>query len=321
MSGVDDAAQVGPVGGADRHGRRRARHLRFALAGGCRPRGGDGRQGLSRRVRQGDADPRPGTGARSARGRDLPRRHAPRWRPAAGQWWAGAERRRARQDGRPGAGACIRGLARHRLAWRVLPWRHRLACGGQREERFANVFAEHRIPTEGAEMSVRTGGSGPPLLLPHGYPQTHVRWHKIAAELAGCVTLVLADLRGASSAPPGDAEHKTYSKRAMAADCLAVMRALGHQRFMMGGHDRGGRVAHRLAADHPDAIWALIAIDILPTAEVWRRIMPERALSGYHWAFLAQPFPLPETLIGREPTYYLEHTLQSWAGPGGLSPF
>ena len=181
-------------------------------------------------------------------------------------------------------------------------------------------FAEHRIPTEGAEMSVRTGGSGPPLLLPHGYPQTHVRWHKIAAELAGCVTLVLADLRGASSAPPGDAEHKTYSKRAMAADCLAVMRALGHQRFMMGGHDRGGRVAHRLAADHPDAIWALIAIDILPTAEVWRRIMPERALSGYHWAFLAQPFPLPETLIGREPTYYLEHTLQSWASPGGLSP-
>jgi len=184
-------------------------------------------------------------------------------------------------------------------------------------------FAEQRIRTEGAEIFVRTGGSGPPLLLLHGYPQSHVCWHKIAAELARRVTLVLADLRGygASSAPPGDAEHHTYCKRAMAADCLAVMRALGHQRFMVGGHDRGGRVAYRLACDHPDAISALIPIDILPTAEVWRRITPERALSGYHWAFLAQPYPLPETVIGREPIYYLEHTLKSWAGSGDLSPF
>jgi len=184
-------------------------------------------------------------------------------------------------------------------------------------------FAEHRIKTDGAEIFVRTGGTGPALLLLHGYPQTHVTWHKIAPELARHVTLVLADLRGygASSAPPGDAEHKTYSKRTMAEDCLAVMRALGHERFMVGGHDRGGRVAYRLALDHPKAVRALIPIDILPTAEVWRRMTAERAVSGYHWQFLAQPYPLPEALIGKDPVYYLEHTLKSWAGPRDLSPF
>ena len=184
-------------------------------------------------------------------------------------------------------------------------------------------FAEHRIETDGAEIFVRTGGTGPALLLLHGYPQTHVTWHKIAPELARHVTLVLADLRGygASSAPPGDAEHKTYSKRTMAEDCLAVMRALGHERFMVGGHDRGGRVAYRLALDHPKAVRALIPVDILPTAEVWRRMTAERAVSGYHWQFLAQPYPLPEALIGKDPVYYLEHTLKSWAGPRDLSPF
>ena len=184
-------------------------------------------------------------------------------------------------------------------------------------------FAEHRIKTDGAEIFVRTGGAGPPLLLLHGYPQTHVCWHKIAPELARHVTLVLADLRGygASSAPAGDAEHKVYSKRAMAGDCLEVMRALGHRRFTVGGHDRGGRVAYRLALDHPEAVHALIPIDMMPTAEMWRRITAERAISGYHWAFLAQPYPLPETLIGKDPVYYLEHTLKSWTGPRDLSPF
>ena len=184
-------------------------------------------------------------------------------------------------------------------------------------------FAEHRIKTHGAEIFVRTGGTGPALLLLHGYPQTHVTWHKIAPELARHVTLVLADLRGygASSAPPGDAEHKTYSKRTMAEDCLAVMRALGHERFMVGGHDRGGRVAYRLALDHPKAVRALIPIDILPTAEVWRRMTAERAVSGYHWQFLAQPYPLPERLIAKEPVFYVEHTLKSWARSGTLSHF
>jgi haloacetate dehalogenase len=184
-------------------------------------------------------------------------------------------------------------------------------------------FAEHRLRTDGAEIFLRTGGSGPPLLLLHGYPQAHVCWHKIAPELARHATLVIPDLRGygASSAPPGDAEHETYSKRAMAQDGLQVMRALGHERFIVAGHDRGGRVAYRLALDNPEAVRALVPIDILPTAEVWRRITAERAIGSYHWAFLAQPYPLPETLIGHEPAYYLEHTLKSWAGPRDLSPF
>ena len=185
-------------------------------------------------------------------------------------------------------------------------------------------FAERRIKTTaGVEIHLRTGGSGPPLLLLHGYPQTHVAWHKIAPELARHCTLVVADLRGygSSSAPPGDAEHQTYAKRAMAEDCLAVMRELGHARFMVAGHDRGGRVAYRLALDHPDTVAALIPVDILPTAEVWRRTSAESMLKSYHWAFLAQPHPMPETLIGKDPVFYLEHTLKSWAKPRDLSPF
>ncbi len=184
-------------------------------------------------------------------------------------------------------------------------------------------FAERRIKTEGAEIFLRTGGAGPPLLLLHGYPQTHVCWHKVAPDLARHCTLVIADLRGygASSAPPGDAEHTTYSKRAMAEDCLAVMRGLGHQRFIAAGHDRGARVAYRLALDHPDAVTALVPIDILPTAEVWRRVTAESTIGSYHWSFLAQPKPLPETLIAADPVYYAEHTLKSWTKPRDLSPF
>jgi haloacetate dehalogenase len=184
-------------------------------------------------------------------------------------------------------------------------------------------FAERRAKTEGGEIFLRTGGTGPPLVLLHGYPQAHLCWHKVAPELARHYTLVIPDLRGygASSAPPGDAEHNTYSKRAMAEDCLAVMRALGHRRFMVAGHDRGGRVAYRLALDHPEAVAALIPIDILPTAEVWRRVTAESAVASYHWAFLAQPKPLPETLIAGNPVFYVEHTLKSWARTRDLSPF
>ena len=107
----------------------------------------------------------------------------------------------------------------------------------------------------------------------------------------------------------------------MAQDCLSVMRALGHQRFMVAGHDRGGRVAYRLALDHPDAVSALIPIDIFPTAEVWRRTSAESMLKSYHWAFLAQPTPMPETLIAKDPIFYLEYTLKSWAKSRDLSPF
>jgi haloacetate dehalogenase len=185
-------------------------------------------------------------------------------------------------------------------------------------------FAERRIEAAaGIAIYVRIGGSGPPLLLLHGYPQTHAMWHRMAPELARRCTLVIPDLRGygASSAPPGDEAHETYAKRAMARDCLTLMRELGHPRFMVAGHDRGGRVAYRLALDHPEAVAALIPVDIVPTAEVWRRLTADSAVKGYHWQFLAQPFPLPETLIVKDPLYYLEHTLMSWAGPRDLSPF
>jgi haloacetate dehalogenase len=185
-------------------------------------------------------------------------------------------------------------------------------------------FQEHCVAAAAnVEIHARIGGSGPPLLLLHGYPQTHAAWHRIAPELARHATVVLADLRGygSSSAPPGDAEHVTYSKRAMAEDMLAVMRSLGHRQFAVAGHDRGGRVAYRLALDHPQAVTALIPVDIIPTAEVWRRTTAESMLKSYHWAFLAQPRPMPETLIGKDPGYYLEYTLKSWAKSRDLSPF
>lgn len=184
-------------------------------------------------------------------------------------------------------------------------------------------FAHHRIETDGGEIFLRTGGSGPPLLLLHGYPMTHVCWHRIAHRLASQVTLVLPDLRGygASSAPPGDSAHTAYSKRAMAQDMRAVMRALGHSRFIAAGHDRGGRVAYRLALDHPECVRALVPIDILPTGEVWARLRWASALKSYHWAFLAQPHPMPETLINASPDFYLEHTLASWSSTRDLSPF
>jgi haloacetate dehalogenase len=185
-------------------------------------------------------------------------------------------------------------------------------------------FAERRIKTaDNVEIYLRTGGSGPPLLLLHGYPQTHAVWHKVAPELARHCTLVIPDLRGygTSSAPTGDAAHVIYSKRAMGEDCLAVMRVLGHRRFAVAGHDRGGRVAYRLALDHPEAVGALIPVDIIPTGEVWRRANAQWALRAYHWPFLAQPHPLPETLIGKDPLFYVEHTLKSWTKPRDLTPF
>jgi haloacetate dehalogenase len=184
-------------------------------------------------------------------------------------------------------------------------------------------FAERRVRTRGAEIHLRTGGRGPPLLLLHGYPMTHVTWHRIAGELARHCTLVIPDLRGygASSAPESDAGHLAYCKRVMAQDCLEVMRALGFQRFAVAGHDRGGRVGYRLALDHPEAVSAFIPVDIVPTAEAWRATDAERSIRAYHWAFLAQPHPLPERLIGKDPVFYVDHTLASWTKSGTLSHF
>jgi haloacetate dehalogenase len=177
-------------------------------------------------------------------------------------------------------------------------------------------FKEHRLKTRDAEVFFLTAGDGPPLLLLHGYPQTHVAWHAVAPLLVSNFSLVVPDLRGygESKGPPPDPEHHGYSKRAMAEDMLEIMNALGYERFMMAGHDRGGRVAYRLALDHPDCVSKLAAIDIIPTLNVWEMMDKDAALGTYHWMFLAQPSPIPERLIGHDPDFYLHHLLESWAG-------
>ena len=167
---------------------------------------------------------------------------------------------------------------------------------------------------ENINIAVCTKGDGPPLLLLHGYPQTGYIWHKIAPLLTKDFTVVVADLRGYgdSDKPPTSADHAVYSKRAMAADMIAVMATLGHQQFFVAGHDRGGRVAHRLARDYPQAVEKLAVLDIAPTAMMYDTTDMQFATSYYHWFFLIQPAPLPETLIGGNPEFYLRHKIGSW---------
>lgn len=179
-------------------------------------------------------------------------------------------------------------------------------------------FATRSIETRGAQIHCVVGGSGPPLLLLHGYPQTHAMWHRVAPVLAQSYTVLCADLRGYgdSSKPASDAAHAPYSKRAMAADMVEVMGALGFPRFRLVGHDRGGRVAHRLAADHPDAVERLAVLDISPTRIMYGATNQAFATAYYHWFFLIQPFDLPERLIGADPLYYLQRKLKGWASAG-----
>jgi haloacetate dehalogenase len=176
-------------------------------------------------------------------------------------------------------------------------------------------FETRRIAGAGAEIFCRIGGSGPPLLLLHGYPQTHAMWHKVAPRLAEKFTVVCADLRGYgdSSKPDSDAAHRVYSKRATAADMVAVMQALGYPRFRLAGHDRGGRVSHRLALDFPAAIERVAVLDIIPTLTLFNTVNQAVATSYYHWFFLAQPNPHPERMIGADPDYYLESKLRAWS--------
>lgn len=167
-------------------------------------------------------------------------------------------------------------------------------------------FKLDQIDVGEASLRVRHGGSGPPLLLLHGYPQTHMMWGQIAGELAKDFTVVAPDLRGygGSSKPPVSEDHEPYSKRAMARDAVALMAQLGFAQFDVAGHDRGGRTAYRLALDHPAAVRRLSVLDIIPTADVWRLADRRFALGYWHWSFLAQAHPFPEHFIAADPVHF-----------------
>ncbi len=186
------------------------------------------------------------------------------------------------------------------------------------------------IDTPEGNIFARIGGSGPPLLLLHGYPETHAMWHAVAPTFAAHFTVVAADLRGygRSFVAPSAADHRTYAKRAMAADMVVAMQQLGFDRFAVMGHDRGARVSYRLALDHPDAITRLVLLDILTTADVWATLDRRNALRMYHWMFLAQTSPLPEQLLAADPRDYLEGrfrrgttTLPAWLDPRVLADY
>lgn len=168
------------------------------------------------------------------------------------------------------------------------------------------------VPDSAGEVKlrVRHGGSGPPLLLLHGYPETHMMWAKVAEGLADSFTVVCPDLRGygGSTKPPSASDNETSSKRAMARDAVNLMAELGFDRFAVAGHDRGGRVAYRLALDHPAAVSRVSILDIIPTGEVWARADRRFAMGYWHWSFLAQAHPFPETLIGANPEAFLFST-------------
>ena len=166
-------------------------------------------------------------------------------------------------------------------------------------------FERRVIATNGAQINTVWGGSGPPLLLLHGSPQTHVMWHKVAPRLAESFTVVMTDLRGYgdSSKPAGGGTHAEYSKRAMAADQVEVMRSLGFDRFAVAGHDRGGRVTWRLAVEHPDVVTRAAVLDIVPLP--YSKLTNAFATEYFHWYFLIQPAPLPETLIERSAEFWV----------------
>ena len=187
---------------------------------------------------------------------------------------------------------------------------------------FLPGFMRHDVAAGDVRIRLETGGNGPPLLLLHGHPQTHVTWHKIAPRLAERFTVVAADLRGYgdSSKPEGGVRHANYSKRTMAADQVAAMRTLGFDRFSVVGHDRGGRVAHRMALDHPDAVERIAVLDIAPTATMYARTDKDFATRYFWWFFLIQPAPLPERMIGADPEFFLRKHIDGQSKtPGATS--
>ncbi|MDT3399089.1 alpha/beta hydrolase [Streptomyces sp. B1866] len=179
-------------------------------------------------------------------------------------------------------------------------------------------FETHDVDVDGVAVHAVTGGEGPPVLLLHGYPQTHAMWHRVAPALARRHTVVAADLRGYgdSGRPADEPGHAAYAKRAMAADLVGLMRRLGFDRFAVAGHDRGARVTHRMCLDHPERVTRAAVLDILPTRHMFATTDRALAQGYYHWFFLAQPDGLPERLIGGDPEYYLRTKLGRWSAEG-----
>jgi haloacetate dehalogenase len=182
-------------------------------------------------------------------------------------------------------------------------------------------FESHWIEVNGVKIMTRKGGSGRPLLLLHGHPQTHAIWHRVAQQLAKSFTVVMTDLRGYgdSSKPQGTPDHLNYSKRVMALDQIEVMRYFGFAEFDVLAHDRGARVAHRLALDHPKAVKRLVLLDIAPTLAMYEKTSNQFARSYWHWFFLIQPAPMPERLIEADPAAYVRDVLGRRSA--GLAPF
>lgn len=178
-------------------------------------------------------------------------------------------------------------------------------------------FTSIEVRTPDSSIFVSTGGSGPPLLLLHGFPQTHLMWKGVAPLLADRFTLVCADLcgYGRSGCPASPPDHSRYSKRAMAHELIDVMRQLGWPRFSVAGHDRGGRVAYRMALDHPERVERLAVLDVLPTGEVWDRADAKLACTFWPWSLLAQPEPLPERLVLGAPEAIVDNALGDWGSP------
>jgi haloacetate dehalogenase len=180
-------------------------------------------------------------------------------------------------------------------------------------------FSRAQLAVNGTMINAVRGGAGRPVLLLHGYPQTHAIWHRVAPVLAERFTVVCSDLRGYgdSGTPRSDESHEPYSKRVMAQDQLELMRTLGFERFALVGHDRGARVARRLALDHPDSVSRLALLDIVPTETIYGLLDQKRAITVWRYFFLVQPPDLPERLIGADPGFYLDWTLREWCGIAG----
>ncbi|MFL6207526.1 MAG: alpha/beta fold hydrolase [Pyrinomonadaceae bacterium] len=180
-------------------------------------------------------------------------------------------------------------------------------------------FTRQQINTQGTTINLVRGGRGYPILLLHGYPQTHVCWHRVAPILAERFTVICPDLRGFgdSDKPPSDPEHLAYSKRVLAQDQVEVMQSLGFSEFAVAGHDRGARVAHRMALDHAGKITKLALLDIIPTSTAFANVDKEMATAAFNWFFSIQPDELPERLIGAEPAFYLRWILDHWSGTKG----